>query len=94
VSKVEDPQRNSNGDKSDHLPLTMAKNPPRNRAVRRLEKAHRSTAGTLAGALAWIAFQSQPEYVASQIRKKLEGENHAAYRMDFQNRLLDGATGI
>jgi hypothetical protein len=48
----------------------------------------------LAGALAWIAFQDQPEYVASQIRKKLEGENHAAYRMDFQNRLLDGATGI
>jgi hypothetical protein len=42
----------------------------------------------------WIAFQSQPEYVAYQIRKKLEGENHAAYRMDFQNRLLDGATGI
>jgi len=40
-------------------------------------------AGTLAGAVACIAFQSQPEYVVGQIRKKLEGEIYAAYRMGF-----------
>ena len=38
-------------------------------------------AETLAGAVACIAFQSQPEYVVGQIRKKLEGEIYAAYRM-------------
>ena len=38
---------------------------------------------TLAGAVACIAFQSQPEYVVGQIRKKLEGEIYAAYRMGF-----------
>jgi hypothetical protein len=38
---------------------------------------------TLAGAVASIAFQSQPEYVGDQIRKKLKGEIYAAYRMGF-----------
>jgi hypothetical protein len=83
VSKVGNPEPNANGDKSDHFPLTWRRIRRDDGEVRRLKKKPRAPAETLAGAVAWIAFQSQPEYVAAQIRKKLEGENHAVYRLGF-----------
>jgi hypothetical protein len=61
----------------------MVKNPPRIEKSRRLEKAHRSTTGDSVKRTSLDSFSKSARVCCESDPQKLEGENHAGYRMGF-----------